>query len=135
VPSTNAYARQIVSDQFNIVEDIRKIDPQVLALFHSKVPERQIANRGEQFNPTDIPMSEDEKSNRFVLAGVNPSVCFILYEVGGIGYHHKLIVFSKNKKWSIVAAVSGFVKRNNFDALKQAISAGEFFDQPGYPQF
>jgi hypothetical protein len=58
-----------------------------------------------------------------------------LYEVGGIGYHHNLIVFSKNKKWSLVAAVAGFLKDNSFDSLKQAVSSGKFFDQPGYPQY
>ena len=62
-------------------------------------------------------------------------MCFILYEVGGIGYHHNLMVFSKDKKWSLVADVSGFLKDNSFESLKEAVRAGKFFDQPGYPQY
>lgn len=62
-------------------------------------------------------------------------MCFILYEVGGIGYHYNLIVFSKDGKWSLVAAVAGFVKDNSCQSLKESVSEGKFFDQPGCPQY
>jgi hypothetical protein len=135
LPSTNPYAQQLLTDQFAIIDDIQNVNPEVLALFHAKVPARDIANRGERFNPTDVEIGTHLPSRRFVLAGSSPRMWFILYEVGGIGYHHNLVIFSKDKKWSLVVSVTGFLEKNTFDSLKQAISAGKFFDQPGYPQY
>jgi hypothetical protein len=135
LPSNNRYARRLLTEKFVFVNDLQKVDHDVLRIFHSKVPARDIANRGERFNPTDVEVGPHLPSRRFVLSGSNPSMCFILYEVGGIGYHHNLMVFSKDKKWSLVAAVSGFLKDNSFESLKAAVRAGKFFDQPGYPQF
>ena len=135
LPSTNSYARQLVTDRFAFVDDLRQVDPNVLALFHSKIPARDIANRGGPFNPTDVEMGDHLPDRRFVLAGNSSTIWFILYEVGGIGYHHNLVIFSKDKKWSIVGSVTGFLKNNTFDSLKHAIDAGDFFDQPGYPQY
>jgi hypothetical protein len=135
LPSKNQYAQRLLADKFAFVNDLRKVDSGVLRIFHSKVPARDIANRGERFNPTDVEVGPHLPSRRFVLSGSNPTMCFILYEVGGIGYHHNLMVFSKDKKWSLVAAVSGFLKDNSFESLKTAVRAGKFFDQPGYPQY
>jgi hypothetical protein len=134
VPSTNAYARRLVADQFSLVDDLRKIDPEVLGVFHGKVKPSDIANRGEPFNPTDV-VTPNWPMRRFVLAGSVPGMWFILYEHGGIAYYHNLVVFSKNGHWRIVASVTGFAKENNFESLKEAIKAGKFFSQPGYPQF
>ena len=135
LPSKNPYARRLLTDKFVLVDDIKKVDRAILTLFHTKVPAQEIANRGQQFNSTDIEVDAHAPFRRFVLSGSNPTMCFILYEVGGIGYHHNLVVFSKNKKWSITAAVAGFLKDNSFKELKQSVRAGTFFDQPGYPQY
>jgi hypothetical protein len=135
LPSKNRYAQRLLTDKFVFVNDLQKVDHDVLRIFYSKVPARDIANRGQRFNPTDIEVGPHLPSRRFVLSGVNPSMCFILYEVGGIGYHHNLMVFSKDKKWSLVAAVAVFLKDNSFESLKTAVRAGKFFDQPGYPQY
>jgi hypothetical protein len=133
-PSGNAYARRLVTEQFALVDDLRKIEPQVLAAFHAKVRPWEIANRGKPFNATDVAI-HNWPMRRFVLAGSAPGVWFILYEHGGIGYHHNLVVFAKDKSWQLVVAVTGFVKENNFESLKRAIATREFADQPGYPQF
>jgi hypothetical protein len=135
LPSTNPYARRITTDQFVFVDDIKKVDPQVLAVFYSKVPAREIADRGQPFNPTDLEVGSHVPFRRFVLAGSGTNMWFILYEAGGIGYHHSLMIFSKDKNWHSVASVSGFLKDNTFDSLKQSVKAGKFFDQPGYPQY
>ena len=135
LPSTNSYARRLLRDELVIVNDLQKVDHDVLRIFHAELPVKDIANRGERFNPTDVQVGTPLPSRRFVLSGSSPTMCFILYEAGGIGYHHNLIVFSKGKKWSVVAAVAGFVKDNSLGSLKQAVSSGKFFDQPGYPQY
>jgi hypothetical protein len=134
LPSTNAYARRLVTDQFSLVDDLKKIEPEVLGVFHRKVQPWDIANKGKSFNATDVVM-DNAPMRRFVVAGSAPGMWFILYEHGGIGYHHNLVVFSKNGHWRIVASVTGFVKENNFESLKEAVKAGKFFSQPGYPQF
>ena len=133
-PTTNRYAYRIATEPLTLVNDIRKVEPQVLAIFYSKVPERDISNRGEPFNATDV-VVDSRPQRRFVLAGNASNIWFILYEHGGIGYHHNLMVFSRDKNWRLVAAVAGFLKNNTFDSLKQALKAGTFFDQPGYPQY
>jgi hypothetical protein len=126
--------RRLVSEKFTLVDDLKRVDPQVLAALHSKVPAREIANRGQHFNSTDV-VANNWPSRRFVLAGSVPGIWFVLYEHGGIGYHHNLLVFSKDGSWRVVAAVSGFVKGDSFESLKRAVQAGEFFDQPRYPQY
>lgn len=134
-PSTNAFARRIVSEQFTCVDDLKKVDPDVLALFHTKVRAEYIANRGESFNSTDV-IVNDHPARRFVVAGSAQGIWFILYEHGGIAYHHDLVVFSKNGHWRIAAVVQGAMKgESDFESLKQAIKAGQFFSQPGPPQF
>jgi len=135
LPSNNQYAQRLLTDKFVFVDDLQKVDHDILRIFHSKVPAQDIANRGERFNPTDVEAGPHLPSRRFVLSGSNPGMCFILYEVGGIGYHHNLMIFSKDKKWSLVTAVAGFLKDNSFESLKTAVRAGKFFDQPGYPQY
>ena len=135
LPSTNLSARQLVTGRFTLMDDLRKVDPEVLALFQAKVPEREIANRGERFNKTDVVMGDHLPFRRFVLAGYNSTMWFILYEVGGIGYHHSLVIFSKDTKWSLTGSFTGILKDNTFDSLKEAINGGKFFDQPGYPQY
>ena len=135
LPSTNQYAKRLLTDKFILVDDLQKVDPDVLRIFHGKVAARDIANRGERFNPTDVETGPHLPSRRFVFSGSNPTMCFILYEVGGIGYHYNLIVFSKDGKWSLVAAVAGFLKDDSFQSLKESVSEGKFFDQPGYPQY
>ena len=134
-PSSNPFAHRIVIAQFGLVNDLKKIDPEVLNLFYSKVRPDYIANRGEPFNSTDVIVS-DHPARRFVLAGSAQGIWFLLYEHGGIAYHHDLVVFSKNGHWQIAAVVQGAMKgESDFESLKQAIKAGQFFSQPGPPQF
>ena len=134
-PSTNPFAHRIVIAQFSLVNDLKKIDPEVLNLFYSKVRPDYIANRGEPFNSTDV-IVNDHPARRFVLAGSAQGIWFILYEHGGVAYHHDLVVFSKNGHWQIAAVVQGAMKgESDFESLKQAIKAGQFFSQPGPPQF
>jgi hypothetical protein len=135
LPSTNRYAERLLTEKFLLINDLQKVDHDVLTIFHSKVPARDIANRGQRFNPTDVESGPHLPSRRFVFSGSNQDMCFVLYQVGGIGYHHNLIVFSKDKKWSLVVAVTGFLKDNSFESLKAAVRAGQFFNQPGYPQY
>jgi hypothetical protein len=134
-PSTNSSARQLVTDRFTLADDLRKVDPEVLELFYSRVPKREIANRGERFNKTDVVMGDALPFRRFVLAGYSSTMWFILYEVEGIGYHHHLVIFSKDAKWAVAGSVTGILKDNTFDSLKEAINGGKFFDQPGDPQY
>lgn len=135
LPANNAIARRMVTEQFSQVDDLTKVDPEVLALFHSKVGAADIANRGEAFNSTDV-VTANRPMRRFAFAGSAPSIWFILYEHGGIAYHHNLVGFSKNGHWQIAAAVQGLVKGEpGFESLKQAIKAGQFFGQSGHPEF
>jgi len=118
-----------------MVDDLKKIDPDVLAVFHAKVQPEYIANHGERFNATDV-VTEDLPARRLVLAGSARGLWFIWYEHGGIAYHHDLVVFSRNGHWQIVAVMQGNVKGDlNFESLKQAIKAGQFFSLPGHPDF
>jgi len=134
-PGNSAYARRIVNEQFTLVDDLKKVDPDVRAAFHAKVQPEYIANHGERFNATDV-VTEDLPARRFILAGSSGGLWFIWYEHGGIAYHHDLVVFSKNGHWQIVAVVQGNVKGElNFESLKQAIKAGQFSSQPGLSQF
>lgn len=134
-PSTNPLARRIVSDSFTQVEDLNKVDPDVLAVFHTKVRPEHIANRGERFNPTDV-VTENLPARRFVLAGSAPGIWFILYEHGGIAHYHNLVIFLKDERWQIAAALQGSVKGGiNFDSLKQAVKAGQFFRVANRPDF
>lgn len=135
IPSTNPFAHRIVIAQFSLVNDLKKIDPEILNLFYSKVRPDYIANRGEPFNSTDV-IVNDRPARRFVLAGSGQGIWFILYEHGGIAYHHDLVIFSKNGHWQIAAVAQGTVKgETDFESLKQAIKAGQFFSQAGPPQF
>jgi hypothetical protein len=105
-------------------------------VFHSKVPAREIANRGESFNATDVEVDLSQPSRRFVLAGTAPGIWLIVYEHGGRGYHHHLMVFTKQEDhWRLVAGVSGFLNGSTFGSLVRAIKANKFSDQPGYPEF
>lgn len=54
LPSTNQYAKRLLTDKFILVEDLQKVDPDVLRIFQGKVPARDIANRGGRFNSTDV---------------------------------------------------------------------------------
>jgi len=45
-------AQRLLADKFVFVNDLQKVDHDVLTIFHSKVPARDIANSGERFNPT-----------------------------------------------------------------------------------
>jgi hypothetical protein len=130
-PATNSYARRIVSENFRVVDDLNKIDPEVLAAFHEKVPAREIANRGERFNSTDV-VTDKLPFRRLVFAGNAPGIWFILYEHGGIAYYHNLVVFTQDGKWRIVASVTGIVKGNDFESLKQAVASGKLFDHSSY---
>lgn len=134
-PATSSYARRIVTERFALVEDLKKIDPEVLAVFYSKVRPEYIANRGEKFNSTDV-VTDNLPARRFVMAGSGSGLWFILYEHGGIAYHHNLVVLSKNGNWQIAVALQGTVKGEvNFESLKQAIKSGQFFslaDRPDY---
>ena len=134
-PQTSPYARRIVTDHFTLLDDLQKIDPEVLAVFHTKVEPAYIANRGERFNSTDV-VTENLPARRFIVAGNAPGVWFILYEHGGIAYHHNLVVISRNRRWQIAAALQGTVKGEvNFDSLKQAIKNGQFFSLTDRPDF
>lgn len=134
-PAMSPYAGRIVGEPFALVDDLKKIDPQVLAVFYSKVRPEYIANRGEKFNSTDV-VTENLPARRFVLAGNASRIWFILYEHGGIAYHHDLVVFSKNGHWQIVAVEQGTIKgEGDFESLKQAIKAGQFFSLTGHPDF
>jgi len=134
-PAANPFARRMVTEQFTLVEDLKELDPEVLAVFHTKVQPAYIANHGEPFNATDV-VTGNLPARRFVLAGRAPGMWFIFYEHGGIAYHQNLIVFSKEGNWQIAAAVEGNVKGEfNFEALKQAIQNGRFFSLSGRPDF
>ena len=65
LPSTNPYAPRLLTDQFKVVDDMQKIDPQVLTVFHSKVLARDIANRGERYNSTDVEVGPHLPFRRF----------------------------------------------------------------------
>ena len=133
-PKTNRYARRIVTEKFTLVNSLKNVDPEVRKVFHSKVKASEISDRSGPFNPTDI--GDGRPTLRFVLAGNAPAIWFILFEVGGIGYHHHLMVFTGEKNHCrLVASVSGFLNGNTFGSLVRAIDAGKFFDQPGYPEF
>src|SRR5437588_11099940 len=67
LPSTNPYARRLLTDKFIFVNDLQKVDHDVLKIFHTKVPAQDIANRGERFNPTDVEVGSHLPSRRFVL--------------------------------------------------------------------
>lgn len=135
IPSSSAYARRIVTEKLTLVDDLKKIDPQVLATFYSNVQPEYIANRDEKFNSTDVIM-DNRPARRFALAGSGPGLWFILYEHGGIAYHQDLVVFSRKEGWQIAAVVQGNIKGDiNFDSLKQAIRDGKFFSQAGPSQF
>lgn len=137
IPANNAYARRIVTGQFTLIDDLTKIDPDVLAVFHTKVQREYIANRGERFNSTDV-VTENLPARRFILAGTgsSPGLWFIWYEHGGIAYHHNLVVLAKNRRWEIVAAAQGIAKgSNDFESLRQAVKNGQFFSLAGRPDF
>lgn len=134
-PAADPYARRLATEQFALVDDLKKVDPEVLAVFHTKVQPAYIANRGEPFNPTDV-VTDNLPARRFILAGSAPGMWFIFYEHGGIAYHQNLIVFSRAGHWQIVAAVQGNVKGDvNVEALKQAVKAGQFFSLVDHPDF
>ena len=134
-PANSPYARRVVTDPFTLVNDLKNIDPEVLAAFHTKVEPQYIANRGERFNATDV-VTENLPARRFVLAGGAPGIWFILYEHGGIAYHHNLVIFSKNEHWKVAAAVQGTVKGEaNLESLRQAVKDGQFFELAGDPDF
>ena len=134
-PSVNPHARRLITDQFTLVNDLQKIDPGVLELFHAKVEPADIANRGEPFNSTDV-VVENRPARRFVLAGNAPGLWFIWYEHGGIAYHQNLIVFSKTDRWQIAAAVQGNVMGDlDFESLKRAVKDGQLFSIAGHPDF
>jgi hypothetical protein len=117
------------------VDDLKEVDPAVLEFFHSKVPPADIANRGEPFNSTDV-VVKNRPGRRFVLPGGAPGLWFILYEHGGIAYHHDLVVFSKSGHCKVAAVAQRIVKGDdNFESLKRAIEAGQFFSQSGNLQF
>ena len=136
-PATNHYARRLIAEQFSLIDELNRIDPEVLALFYSKVRPEYIANRGEKFNSTDV-VTDNLPARRFILAGTGsaPGLWFIWYEHGGIAYHHNLIVFAKNGHWEIVGSAQGIVKgSNDFEALRQAIKNGQLFSLADHPDF
>jgi hypothetical protein len=130
-PSTSRDVRRIVSENFDLVYDLRKVDSGVLTAFYSKVPAGEIANRRKPFNATDVQIG-NRPFRRFVLAGYATGIWFVFYEHGGRGYHHHLLIFSRDgNKWRLAAAAAGLVKENTLQSLKEALNERRFFYQPG----
>ena len=131
LPASNPYARQLLIDDFRLIKNRNELGPEVAALFSEHVPPQDISNRGELFNPTEGPGNPRAPSRRFVLAGVSANLCFVLYEVGGIAHYANLLIFAKQNKWRQVAAVTGPMNENTFDALKESVKGGRFFEPAG----
>ena len=137
-PAKDPYAKRLAGEAFHVVEDLDGIDPDVRAMFYSKVPRSAIANRGERFNATDAVTGKAMPTRRLVMAGSAPGMWFVLYEHGGRGYCNHLIVFARegDKPWRIVAAPAGFIRRHaGLGDLKAAVSQGAFEEQPGYTYY
>lgn len=128
-PAQNAYARCLVTEHFQLVHDLRKIDPAVLARFHTVVPRHEIANRGQPFSETDS-VDINDLPRRFTVAGHTSDLWFVLYEVGGSrAYHHSILLFRKHDNhWRHVAAAIGSVDTNNFASLVKALKKGLFHE-------
>lgn len=123
-PAANIFADRLVSQNFKLVWDLRKIDPAVSEMFFKTVPRRSIATGDQPFAMTDI---DDGLPRRFVLAGRADDMWFILYEVGGRAYHHILLVYSRNgDRWLQAVAAIGSLEQNRFSGLVRAVKKGDF---------
>ena len=133
-PAKNPYAKRLVDGSFQVVQELDSIDPEVRALFYSKVPRRDIASRGERFNATDTVTGRGMPTHRLVFAGNAPGIWFVLYEHGGRDRYYCLVVFIREgeKPWQIAATPAGFLKPYaNLGDLKTALNQGAFEEEPG----
>lgn len=137
-PEKNPDAERITHGKFQIVEDLRGIDPGVLKAFHAQVPTRWIANKGEAFEAGDaIGPGDARPARRLVLAGGSPELWFILYEQGGFAHYLVLAVFKPERDgvWRLAVTANGPFpgEHDDFNTLKTALQQGRFIEQPTPP--
>lgn len=129
IPSTNALARRIVTERFDIVHELQRIDPAVLRLFFKKVPRSSVATGNQPFEATDeVDAVNPARIRRFNFAGHNADVWFIVYEVGGSRAYHTTIQFFQKTPdgWRRGLTAVGIVDRHDFPSLIKALRKGWF---------
>ena len=128
-PSTNVLARRLVTEHFDLVYKLERIDPAVLKLFFAKVPRSSVAIGNQAFEATDqVDAVNPARLRRFNFAGHKSDVWFIVYEVGGSRAYHRTILFFQKRegRWQRGPAAVGIMDRNDFSSLAKALRKGWF---------
>jgi hypothetical protein len=128
-PSKSALARRVVTERFELIYKLERIDPAVLRLFLGKIPRNSVATGNQRFEATDqVDGINPARTRRFNLAGHNSDVWFILYEVGGTrAYHSTLQFFEKTAGgWRRGPTAVGILEQTNFPSLIKALKKGWF---------
>ena len=135
-PSTNVLARRVVTERFQLVYELDRVDPVVLNLFSEKVPRNTVATGNQRFDATDLVDGiNPARIRRFNFAGRNSDVWFILYEVGGSRAYHSTIQFFQKRPggWRRGPAAVGILDRNDLPNLIKALKKGWFtIDRDGF---
>ena len=81
------------SEPWRLVRRADQVSPAVLAALSQRFfpNDRRIADPGAAFNPTDV--ADPHPRRRLLLAGRTASRWFVVYEVGGRGYHQTLVEY------------------------------------------
>jgi hypothetical protein len=128
-PSTSVLARRVVTQRFDLVYELERVDPAVLRLFFKKVPRSSVATGYQRFEATDqVDGINPARTRRFNFAGHNSDVWFILYEVGGTRAAHSTLQFFQKTPdgWRRGPTAVGILEQNNFPSLIKAIKKGWF---------
>jgi hypothetical protein len=97
---------------------------------HSGGPINQISDAGGPFNPTD--QLDGRPQRRFVFGGNSPGLYFVVYEHGGIGYHHHLDIYRGKKPVLVFHGTFSAPHRKTptIETVKRAFKDGQIHEQP-----
>jgi hypothetical protein len=126
--------RRFLEDDFSIVTSTAGIPLPVLRRFVeiTKTQGVAFAEPRAKYQETDIVDAPRLPHRRLFFAGVSKQLCFIHYEMGGLGHGEYLVVFRVGGRPELIWKAAWDRPTRTLKQLRDDLRAGRFRDQAAY---